>query len=152
MTEFSNTDVSSSTVTIASLSSIANGGYSAPSNLVDNTTNSGAQKSFLRGYVRLGFSAALTAGTGSPSIVLYLHQARDGSILPTPPGTSAIAPTPNAQQVIVQLTASATFQYIDFPAFDMDAFKYGFQVLNASGVAFSGTATMTLYRGDALGV
>lgn len=151
MTEFSNLDTVSSTITIASLSSLGSASYSAPSTLVDNTV-AGNAKSYLRGWVRLSFSAALTAGTGSPYIVLYAHQARDGSTNPTPPGTGATAPSPNALQVIVQLNASATFQVIDFPPIDLDPFKYAFQIQNVSGVAFSGTATLTLYRGDVQGI
>jgi len=149
MTEFSNLAPASTTLTIASLSSIASGAYSAPSSLVDNTATT---KSYLSGWVRLSFSAALTAGSSSPYITLYIHEARDGTNLPSPPGASAAAPSPNARQVIVQLVASGSFQIVDFPMVDLGPFQYAFQIANNSGVTFSGTATATLYRGDVQGV
>lgn len=149
MTELSNTATVSATLTISGLSSIANGAYSASSSLVDNTATT---KSYLSGWVRLAFSGALTAGTGSPSITLYIHEARDGSTLPSPPGTSAAAPAPNARQTIVQLIASGSFQVLDFPVVDLGPFQTAFQFANNAGVAFSGTATATLYRGDVQGI
>lgn len=152
MTEFQNTATVLDTVTISGLSTTASGAWSAPSTLIDNTPSGPHGKSYLRGTVRLAFSAALTAGSGAPYVTLVLNEARDGTNLANPPGTSATAPSPNARQVIVQLVASAAFQIVDFPWFDTDAVLYGFQVYNGSGVAFSGTATMTLYRGDVEGL
>lgn len=152
MTEFQNTATVSDTVTISGLSTTASGAWSAPSTLIDNTPSGPHGKSYLRGTVRLAFSAALTAGSGAPYVTLVLLEARDGTNLANPPGTSATAPSPNARQVIVQLVPSAAFQVLDFPWFDTDAVLYGFQIYNGSGVAFSGTATMTLYRGDVEGV
>ena len=149
MTEFSNLAPVSTILTISGLSSVANAAYSAPSSLVDNTA---ATKSYLSGWVRLSFSAALTAGSGSPYVTLYALEARDGTNLPNPPGASAAAPSTNARQVMAQLVASASFQIIDFPLLDLYPFQYGFQFYNGSGVAFSGTATATLYRGDLQGV
>lgn len=149
MTEFQNTATVSDTVTISGLSSLAAGGWSYASTQIDNTPSGPRGKSYLRGTVRLAFSAALTAGSGAPYIVLVALEARDGTNLPNPPGTAAVAPRPNEpKQFTAQLTASASFTSVDFPWFDLDSMPYGFQIQNNSGVAFSGTATMTLYRED----
>ena len=149
MTEFSNLAPVSTTLTISGLSSVASAAYSAPSSLVDNTA---ATKSYLSGWVRLSFSAAQTAGSGAPYVTLFALEARDGANLPNPPGGSAAAPSPNARQVTAQLVPSGGFQVVDFPMLDLYPFQYGFQFYNGSGVAFSGTATATLYRGDVQGV
>ncbi len=136
----------SDTVTIASLSTLASAAYSAPSTLVDNTPTNARGLSYTKGLLRLSFSAALTAGTGAPYIAAYALKAMDGSTLPNPPGATAAAPSPNAYQVIWQAVASGAFSVVDFPPFDLDPQQYGFQIYNNSGVAFSGTATLTLYR------
>jgi hypothetical protein len=149
MTEFSNLAPISASLTIASLNSISSGAYSAPSSLVDNTATT---KSYLSGWVRLAFGGALTAGSGAPFITLFVHEARDGTNVPSPPGASAAAPSPNARQATVQLVPSGSFQVIDFPMFDLGPFQYAFQVYNNAGVAFSGTATATLYRANVQGV
>lgn len=148
MTEFSNAATTSTTLTVTGLTGLTTANQSAPSSLVDNTATT---KSYLSGWVRLALSAALTAGTGSPYIVLYIHEARDGTNLPSPPGTGAVLPSPNARQAIVQLTPSASFQVVDFPMVDLGPFQTAFQFYNASGQTF-GTATATLYRGDVQGV
>jgi hypothetical protein len=148
VTTFSNAATTSTTLTIASLSSITAGSYSATSSLVDNTATT---MSYLRGLVRLSFSAALTAGSGAPYITVYRHVAANGTQLPNPPGSSAAAPSANALQSIRILVASGSYQYLDFGPFDMDPFQYGFQVYNNSGVAFSGTVTATLYRWNVQG-
>jgi hypothetical protein len=148
MTTFSNTAPVSTALTIGSLSTLGAVSYSAPSSLVDNTAGT---MSYLRGMVRLSFSAALTAGASAPFITLYRLKAADGSNLPNPPGASAATPSPNALQSIRQLVASGLFQIIDFEPFDLDPFYYGFQIYNNSGVAFSGTVTATLYRWNVQG-
>ena len=145
-TTFSNGAAVSDAVSIAGLSTLASGAYSAPSVLIDNTPTGPHGVSYLSGMLRLSFSAALTAGTGAPYITAYLLTAADGANLPNPPGSAASAPMPNARQVIGQLIASAAFSIVDFSAVDLDPFLYGVQLYNASGVAFSGTATLTLYR------
>lgn len=136
----------SDTVTISALSTTASGGWTVASSLIDNTPGNSYGLSYTRGMLRLSFSAALTAGTGAPYLGVALIKAADGSTLANPPGTSAVAPSPNAYQVIRQLVASATFDVLDFPEVDLDPDHYGVQVYNGSGVAFSGTATLTLYR------
>lgn len=136
----------SDAVTIASLSTLASAAYSAPSTLVDNTPAGPHGISYTAGILRLSFSAALTAGAGSPYLAVYAHKAMDGTNLPSPPGTAAAAPSPNAEQVLWQAVASGAFSVIDFPLFSLDPELYGFQIYNGAGVAFSGTATLTLYR------
>ena len=152
MTTFSNVAPVSGAITIASLSTLGSGAYSAPSSLIDNTPSDPAGVSYLRGQVRLSFSAALTAGAGLPYITLFILKAADGTNLPKPPGTSAASPALNQHQLIRQLVASTAFQIVDFPALDLDPFQYAFQINNNSGVAFSGTATLTLYRWNLQGV
>ena len=150
MTEFSNSAFQVDALTIPSLSGLGSGAYSAPSSLLDNTTTNTQGKSFLRCVARLSLSAAVTAGSGSPYLVLYALAALDGTNLPNPPGTTAQAPRPNARQRIAQLTAGASFQIVDFDdPFDLEPAQYAFQVLNNSGVAL-GTATLTIYRADTI--
>jgi hypothetical protein len=151
MTTFSNAAAVSDTVTISSLSSLGSGSYSAPSTLIDNTPTNSHGFSYLRGSLRLAFSAALTAGSTSPYITLIVMKAADGTNLPNPPASSATAPSPNQKQYIVQLVPSASFQIVDFDGFDLDPFLYGFQIFNNSGVSFSGTVTATLYRWNVQG-
>lgn len=132
-------------VTIGSISSLASAAYSAPSTLVDNTVGGVNTISYTRGVLRLAFGTALTAGSGAPSLTLFAIPALDGTNLSNPPGASATAPSPNAAQVIAQLVPSASFSVVDFPPLDLDPFKFGLQIYNGSGVAFSGTVTPTLY-------
>lgn len=133
-------------VTISGLSSVASAAWSAPSSLIDNTPTDSAGLSYTQGLLRLSFSAALTAGSGAPYVTAAFLKAADGTNLPNPPGTGAVSPSPNAYQVVRQLVPSVAFSVLDFPEVDLDPFKYGVQLYNGSGVAFSGTATLTLYR------
>ena len=142
----SNATKVSDAVTIASLSSLASAAYSAPSTLIDNTPANGYGLSFTSGLLRLSLSAALTAGSGAPYVTAFLIKAADGTNLANPPGTSATAPAPNAYQVVRQVVAGAAFSVLDFPELALDPELYGIQLYNGSGVAFSGTATLTLYR------
>ncbi len=136
----------SDSITIGGLSTLASAGYSAPSSLIDNTPGNSHGLSYTRGLLRLSFPAALTAGSGSPYLAACMLKAADGSTLPTPPGSGAAAPAPNAYQVIRQLVANAAFQVVDFPEIDLDPDHYAVQIYNGAGAAFSGTATLTLYR------
>lgn len=136
----------SDTVTISGLSSVASAAWSAPSSLIDNTPSNGYGLSHTRGLLRLSFSSALTAGSGAPYVTAALIKAADGTNLASPPGPTASAPSPNAYQVVRQLVASTAFQVLDFPEVELDPDHYGVQVYNGAGVAFSGTATLTLYR------
>jgi hypothetical protein len=150
-TTFSNGAAVSDTVTISGLSSVASGAYSAPSTLIDNTPSNSHGVAYINGLVRVSFSGALTAGSGSPYVTLFRLVAADGSTLPSPPGSSAAAPSPNALQSIRQLVASGSFQVLDFGEFELPPMKFALQVFNNAGASFSGTATMTLYRWTPIG-
>lgn len=136
----------SDAVTVAGLSTVASGAWSAPSSLIDNTPGNGYGLSYTRGLLRLSFSGPLTAGSGAPYVTAVMIKAADGSTLANPPGTSAAPPSPNAYQVVRQLVAGAAFQVVDFPEIDLDPDHYAVQLCNGSGVAFSGSATLVLYR------
>jgi len=130
-----------------SIDTLATGAYSVPSDTVNNVSGS-ATTSYLTVAVRLAFSAALTAGAGTPYITLYMLEARDGTNLPNPPGTAAAAPAPGARQVTMPLVASGAFSIVDFPEMEVGSYDVAFQFLNESGVDFSGTVTATAYFGS----
>jgi hypothetical protein len=150
-TTFSGGPAVSDTVTISGLGSIISGAYSAPSTLVDNTPAGPRSIAYLNGLLRLTFSSPLTAGAGSPNIWVYRLVAADGTNLPNPPGASAAAPSPTALASVAAQVASGSFSVVDFGPFEMEPFKYGFQMLNNAGVTFSGTVALTLYRWTPIG-
>ena len=146
MTQFSNGTPVADALSISGLSTLAAGAYSAPSALLDNTPSGPRGFSFLSGSLRLVLSPALTAASGSPYLTAYFLQARDGSSVANPPGAAAIAPPANAPQCIAQLPSGGAFGIVDFNPIELDPMLYAIQLYNASGVAFSGTVTATLYR------
>ena len=140
------TDYASTTLTFGTaLNTVANGGYSVPSGLVNNTYSNGSQKQ--SATLVLTFGTPLTAGSGTPSIVLYPILSVDGTTYPTPPGNAASAPRPNARSLTAQVVASASFSQIQWENFDIsDPGWWAFMFLNNSGVTWSGTITATLKR------
>ncbi len=139
-----NIGLTSVALTISGISTLAAASWSAPSSLVNNTGTTSAPSPMI-GKVRLSFSAALTAGAGSPYIGFVLLYALDGTNLPNPPGTAAAAPSPNAYQLSTQVTPSGAFSIVDSPEFTLLGSELAIQIYNGTGVAFSGTVTPTLY-------
>lgn len=158
MTQFSNlASVSDALSFGTALTSVGSAAYSVASSLIDNTPTGPHGVSYLNWLLRLSFSTALTAGSGAPTIVLYPLAALDGTNMPNPPGSVASAPLPNQRGLTAVLIASAAYSIIDFGdptgGYPLGPFKYGFQLYNNSGVAWSGggTITATLYRWDVQG-
>lgn len=152
MTTFSFGASVSDSITISSLSSITDGSYSQASSLIDNTPSNAHGFAYINGLLRLSLSAAVTAGSGSPYLQVFVLTAADGSTLVSPPGAgSATAPRPNQLSAMAQLIASTNYQVVDIPLPELPPMQIALQIFNNSGVNFSGTVSATLYRWNVIG-
>jgi hypothetical protein len=136
----------------ASLTSLANSGYSI-SGQVDNS-NGSATGVFTTGEFAFFLPSAVTAGTGAPNISVVVLFSEDASNWPAPPATAlATAPTTGAATGVpasgtINAVASASFLGGNTQPFLLRPFKLIVQVQNQLGVAFpsSGTFSAKLYR------
>lgn len=127
----------------SSMNALANGSWALGS-AIDNST-----LRYPFGDIELVLSSAVSAGSGSPVVEVYLLPSADGgTTYPTPPGGSA-GTTPAGYWVgNIIANASANFTSGLLQRVDLTPGFFRIEIRNQLGVAFpsTNTSTLKLYR------
>lgn len=124
-----------------SLNNLADGAYALGA-AIDNRPTAGSVFSYDLGDLTITLSSAVTAGSGSPYITVWVLPAVDGTNYPSPPGGSAGA-APAGLSQIFPMVASVSTQTIICPDLRLFPYLCKIMILNRLGVAFPATNTST---------
>ncbi len=129
-----------------SLNALADGAY-ALGPVIDNT-GSGSPDLRLYGDFELILPSAVTAGSGSPYVGIYLLPAMDGTNYPTPPGGSAGAAPASYLVGSILANPSASFTVGHYRGAPLSPCALKIMIQNKLGVAFpaSNSISLKLYR------
>lgn len=131
-------------VASASLNALASGSYALGA-AIDNTVTSNG---FLYGDLELVLSSAITSGTGSPYVGVYLLPTMDGTNYPTPPGGTAGATGFQYFVGSMATPASTSTQVLHLRGILLPPQSFKIMIQNVLGAALPSTNTSTckLYR------
>lgn len=124
-----------------SMNALADGAYALGS-AINNIPAAGTTISYDMGDLAIGLSSAVTAGSGSPYIAVWILPAVDGTNYPSPPGGSA-GNAPAGLSYTFPMVASVSTQYIVCPNIPIPPYNFKVMILNKLGVAFPSTNTST---------
>lgn len=135
--------VNSSDTAVAgtSMNGLANGSYALGA-AIDNRPTAGSVVSYDVADIAIGLSSAVTAGSGTPNVVVWILPAVDGTNYPSPPGGSAGAAPPGLSYTFRQV-ASVSTQYIVLRDIPIPPYLFKVQIQNNLGVSFPATNTST---------
>lgn len=127
----------------ASLNALGGSGSYALGSAIANTPTDGTTISYDLADLTITLSSAVTTGTGSPYLSVYILPAVDGTNYPTPPGSSGAAAPMNLLKGTYQGVAGVSTSTIVVT--DLQIPPYNFKVLiqNNLGVTFPATTTST---------
>lgn len=125
----------------ASMNALASGSYALGS-AINNTPTDGTTISYDMGDLTITLSSAVTAGTGAPSIIVWILPAVDGTNYPSPPGGTAGA-APLGLSYAFPMVASTSTQTIVCPNIPLPPYNFKVMIQNNLGVAFPSTNTST---------
>lgn len=125
----------------ASMNALTNASYALGS-AIDNRPTSGSTVSYDMCDLLIGLSSAVTAGSGSPNITVWILPAIDATNYPSPPGGSAAA-APAGLAYVFPMVASVSTQYIACPNIPIPPYLFKVQIQNNLGVTFPATNTST---------
>lgn len=128
----------------ASLSALATGGYAITTagSEINNVPTSGSVVSYDMADLTITLSSAVTAGTGSPTIVVWVLPSVDGTNYPTPPGSTAAAAPPGLSYTFQQVPGVSTSTIV-CPNIPIGPYKFRVMIQNNLGVAFPTSTTST---------
>ncbi len=130
-------------VVSASLSAIASGAYVMGGNI-----NNSVQRNLYMD-IELKLSSAVTAGSGQPSVILYLLPSADGGVTyPNPPGSTAGAAPASYYVGSINAVASSAFTSGLLRGVLLPPGYFRILLRNSLGVAFptSTSSTLSGYR------
>lgn len=145
-------DVKWSTVATADTAitgTVMNATASAAYKIGDAIDNRPVTLGSLYGDLELILSSAVTAGTGTPHVAVYLLPSMDaGTTYPTPPGGTAGLTPSNYMVGTIMANASAGFTAGHLRGIVLPPFHFKILIQNNLGVAFPSTNTsvLRLYR------
>lgn len=125
----------------ASLNALANGSYALGS-AINNTPTVGSVVSYDLADLTITLSSAITTGSGSPNIVVWILPAVDGTNYPSPPGGTAAA-APAALSMTFQQIASVSTTTIVCPNIPIPPYNFKVQIQNNLGATLPATNTST---------
>jgi hypothetical protein len=125
----------------ASMNALANGAYALGA-AVNNTPTDGSVISYDMADLTITLSSAVTAGSGTPGITVWILPAVDGTNYPSPPGgTAGAAPLYLSSSFTVVASVSTTT--IVCPNIPIPPYNFKVMIQNNLGVAFPATSTST---------
>ena len=124
-----------------SLNALTNGSYALGA-AINNTPTSGSVVSYDLGDLTITLSSAVTTGSGTPNIVVWILPAVDGTNYPSPPGGSAAA-APTSLSYTFQQIASTSTTTIVCPNIPIPPYNFKVQIQNNLGVTLPATNTST---------
>jgi hypothetical protein len=126
-----------------SLNALANGSYAIGTSAINNSPTDGTTVSYLKGDLTITLSSAVTTGSGTPYVTVWLLPAVDGTNYPNPPGTTAgAAPSSNIRGTYTGVASTSTTT-ITVEGMDLPPYNFYVQVQNNLGIAFPSTNTST---------
>ena len=125
----------------SSLNALASGSYALGA-AINNTPTSGTTVSYDVADLTITLSSAVTAGAGTPNIVVWILPAVDGTNYPNPPGSTAAAAS-MAHSFTFQQVASVSHSTIVCPNIPIPPYNFKVQIQNNLGVSFPATNTST---------
>src|SRR6185437_12378860 len=118
---------------------LANAAY-ALGGAINNTPTAGSVISYDMADLTITLSSAVSAGAGSPNIVVWILPAVDGTNYPSPPGRSAAAAPPGLSYTFPQVPSVSTTTIV-CPNIPIPPYNFKVQIQNNIGVAFPSTNT-----------
>ncbi len=125
----------------ASMNALTNGSYALGS-AINNTPTDGSVTSYDMGDLTLTLSSAVTAGAGTPNLVVWILPAVDGTNYPTPPGGSAAAGPPSLSYTFQQVPSVSTSTIV-CPNIPVPPCNFKVMIQNNLGVTLPATNTST---------
>ena len=123
------------------LNGLANAGY-ALGGAINNIPTAGSVISYDMADLTITLSSAVTTGSSSPYIVVWILPAVDGTNYPSPPGASAAAAPAGLAYSFPQVPSVSTTTIV-CPNIPIPPYNFKVQIQNNLGVAFPPTNTST---------
>lgn len=122
-----------------SMNALANAAYALGA-AINNTPTAGTTVSYDMGDLTITLSSTVTSGAGSPSIIVWVLPAVDGTNYPSPPGATA-ASAPLGLSYTFPMVASVVTGTIICPNIPIPPYNFKIQIQNNLGVALPATNT-----------
>lgn len=126
----------------SSMNALASGSYALGS-AINNVPTDGTTFSYDMCDLTITLSSAVTTGSGSPNVTVYILEEIDGSNYPSPPGGSAGAAPGNLVRGVYQAVASTSTTTMTVPNIPIGPYNFKVMIQNNLGVAFPSTNTST---------
>lgn len=128
-------------VASTSLNALASGSYALGA-AINNVPSSGTTVAYDMADLLIKLSSAVTAGSGSVGITVWILPSVDGTNYPTPPGASAAA-APAGLSYVFPMVASVSTSNIACMNIPIPPYNFKVQIQNNLGVTFPATNTST---------
>ena len=109
---------------------------------INNVPTDGTTISYDMADLTITLSSAVTAGSGTPNIIVWILPAVDGTNFPTPPGASAAA-APLSLSYTFGVVASVSTSTIVCPNIPIPPYSFKVQIQQNLGVTLPATNTST---------
>jgi hypothetical protein len=126
-----------------SLNALGGSGSYAMGAAINNTPTDGTTVSYDLADLTITLSSAVTAGSGTPTLVVYVLPEIDATNYPTPPGSSAGAAPANLIAGTYVGVASASTSTIVVTNIPIPPYNFKIMIQNNLGIALPATNTST---------